>query len=244
MLEIVDLVVTLGGRRALDGVSLRVGAGEIVGLIGPPEAGKTVLVKAVAGLLPVSRGAVRFGGEQVRPAPEARTQAWQNRIGMSFQNDALFDAMTVSENVAFPLVRRGVLEAERAARVRERLAAVGLWEARDKMPDEISGGMRKRCGIARATVGAPELALFDDPTAGLDPVSSATILDLIVSLREARRLPIIVVSNDLPVLVPVCDRIVMLHRGGVSFDGTPEALRRASRPEVAQFIRGGEDGPL
>ena len=137
--------------------------------------------------------------------------AWQRRIGMSFQNDALFDAMTVHDNVAFPLRRRRLPPDEIRARVRARLAEVGLAEAADSLPSEISGGMRKRAGIARATVIDPELGLFDDPIAGLDPVTGGLILDLIVGLTASLGMATVIISNDLPVLLPVCQRVVMLH---------------------------------
>jgi phospholipid/cholesterol/gamma-HCH transport system ATP-binding protein len=223
------LVVELDGRRVLDGVDVSLGRGEILGLIGPPESGKSVLLKTLAGLIAPASGAVELASADV---------------GMSFQNDALFDAMTVFENVAFPLRRRRVAADEIARRAGARLDDVGLADSAHELPSEISGGMRKRAGIARATVIEPRIGFFDDPIAGLDPLTGARILDLIVALRDRLQMATIIVSNDLPVLLPVCSRVVMLHAGRVVYDGAPDGLTSSPRPEVVQFATGSDSGPL
>ncbi len=242
MIEARGLTIRLGGRVVLDGVDLRLERREVVALIGPPEAGKTVLVKALAGLVELQRGEVRRDGAVVVPGAEAA--AFRGHIGMSFQNDALFDALSVYDNIAFPLRRRRVPEAEIEARVTASLEDVGLLAAARRLPSEISGGMKKRVGIARATVIQPEIGLFDEPTAGLDPVTSRRILDLILGLTSRLGMCTLVISSDLDTLLPVASRAVMLHEGRVLFDGRTEDLQRSSRPEVVQFASGADEGPL
>ncbi len=244
MIKARALVVSFAGRPVLDGVDIAVDRGEIVGLIGPPEAGKSVLLKTLAALVDGEGGRVEVDGERVDHLADAERGRFQARIGMAFQNDALFDALSVFDNVAFPLRRRRVAESELEPRVMARLREVGVAEARDSLPADISGGMRKRVGIARATVTTPELGLFDEPIAGLDPVSSARILDLIVELTRSLHMATLVVSNDLPALLPVCQRVVMLNAGRVAYDGPPAALARSERPEVVQFATGADQGPL
>jgi len=233
-----------GAQRVLDDVAFRAERGEIVGLIGPPASGKTVLLKVLAGLIEPAAGRLAVDGEEIPATDDAGRAAWQRRIGMAFQNDALFDAMTVFENVAFPLRRRRVPADEIEARARRRLRDVELEEAGDKLPSEISGGMRKRAGIARATVIDPELGLFDDPIAGLDPVTGGNILDFIVRLTASLNMASVVISNDLAVLLPICARVVMLNEGRVVYDGEPDGLVTSPRPEVVQFALGRDAGPL
>ena len=243
-LEVLDLRVRLGEQEGLRGVSLQLGRGEIVGLIGPPESGKTTLFKSLAGLVEPESGAIVFDGERQSRAQPGELERWQGRIGMSFQNDALFDSLTVFENVAFPLLRRGVVGPEADASVQGRIAEVGLAHAMDKLPSEISGGMRKRVGIARAMIIEPRIGLFDDPTAGLDPVTSATILGMVRHLARELGSATMVISNDLPALFPICDRVMMLHGGEVVYDGTVEDVLASPRPEVVQFVTGADEGPL
>lgn len=239
MILVRQLSVVLDHTTILDDIDLGVRPGEIVGLIGPPESGKTVLLKAIAGLLP-AQGETWWHGEALTDAP----QRWRARIGFAFQNDALFDALSVFENVAFPLRRRGVPESEVDARVRGRLADVGLAQAAAKPPHAISGGMRKRVGIARASIIEPAIGLFDDPVAGLDPVTATQILELIARLTRSLNMATLVVSNDLDLLFPRCHRVVMLHAGRVVYDGLPAEARAALDPLVVQFVTGADAGPL
>jgi phospholipid/cholesterol/gamma-HCH transport system ATP-binding protein len=244
MITLSHATVTLGGRAVLEDVSFELEAGDMLLVIGPPEAGKTTLVRALAGLIPMSRGTVVCDGEQIVLDEERALHAWQQRVGVAFQNDALFDAQTVFENVAFPLAQRGITGDEQRARVQRRLEEVGLWQARDKLPAELSGGMRKRCGIARAVVIEPTVGLFDDPTAGLDPLSSARVLDLLVAMRRDLKLHTVVVSNELDVALPIATQVLMLHRGKALYAGPPEGLRASQEAHVRQFIRGDSEGPL
>ena len=244
MLELLGVHVELEGQPVLRDVTLSVKRGEVTGIIGPPESGKTTLFKTMAGLTERCSGDIRFDATSMVGLDDDALHAWQSHIGMSFQDDALFDALNVFDNVAFPLVRRGVAAGEISKLVHERLRQVGLEHAATRFPSEISGGMRKRVGIARAMIINPTVGLFDDPTAGLDPVTSATILAMVVHLARGLHSATMIVSNDLPVLFPICDRVVMLHEGSVVYDGRVEDILRAGRPEVVQFVTGAHEGPL
>jgi phospholipid/cholesterol/gamma-HCH transport system ATP-binding protein len=167
------------------------------------------------------------------------------RFGMLFQNNALFDFMTVGENVGFPLLRRGgVPEDEVARRASERLRAVGLGGSEEKFPGELSGGMRKRAGIARALIADPEVVIYDEPTAGLDPVTTSKIYDLLAAERDRTGATIVVVSSDIEALCRFVPRVAMLHGGVLRWDGPAAQARDADEPMVRQFVRGDTEGPL
>ena len=231
-------------NRALSDISVTLKAGERCGLIGPPESGKTVLLKVIAGLIQPSEGMVRCHDETLSYTDDLALSHWQRNVGMAFQNDALFDSMSVFENVAFPLRRRAVEESEIHTRVMTRLDGVGLKDSAQKFPGDISGGMRKRVGIARATIAEPKIGLFDEPTAGLDPLTSELTLELIVEQAKRLETPTFIVSNDLAVLFPVCERVMMLNEGRVVFDGTVDAISESKVPVVKQFLLGADHGPL
>ncbi len=232
-----------GARRLLDGVTLRLGRGETFGLIGPAGAGKSVLAKIVCGLIAPDAGAVR-----VDAAP----------IGMLFQNNALFDFMTVGDNVAFPLVRAGQLPADEIrARVAERLRAVGLAGAEEKLPSQLSGGMKKRAALARAVIARPPICIFDEPTAGLDPVTTSKIYDLLRAERDGEAEPggspsarpngattMIVISSDVDALRRFAPRLGMLYGGRLRYDGAADAVADCDDAVVRQFVRGSLEGPL
>ncbi|MEM6532378.1 MAG: ATP-binding cassette domain-containing protein [Myxococcota bacterium] len=236
-LSVSGLSVRLNERLILDDVTFESHPGEITAIIGPPASGKTVLLKTIAGLVEGFSGSVKHHAATLDPISPT---AWHAGVGMAFQNDALFDAMTVLENVAFPLHRGGVSDA--VERARALLERVGLGHATEKLPSEISGGMRRRCGIARAAVTRPAIGLFDDPSAGLDPETSDQIFELI--REQAQDSVCLIVSNELPSLLAVADRVMMLNRGGVVFLGTPEDIGRSHEPTVYQFVRGEIEGPL
>jgi len=242
MIEARDLTLELDGRRVLDRVSLSLRPRELVGLIGPPDAGKTTLLKTLAGLLRPTSGELLYRGDVVDLGGDLRSL--RLRIGMAFQNDALFDSLSVFDNVAFPLRRRRLPESEVHPRVTARLADVGLETAANQLPADISGGMRKRVGIARATVIDPEIALFDDPVAGLDPLTGGRILDLIVAMTTRLGMATLVVTNDLPVLLPISTRVVMMRSGRIVYEGAPSGLATAPDPAVRQFATGSDEGPL
>ncbi len=237
------------GRPLFRRLDLQLLPGEIVGLIGPPESGKSVLLKLLAGLLDPSAGRVTIDGEAFAASSEAARYPLRRKIGMVFQNNALFDYLTIYDNVAFPLrslVRTGEPLAEPAidARVRERLTAVGLAQALQQFPHELSGGMKKRAGIARATVTNPRYCFYDEPTAGLDPVTSAKIYALIRRFAEEDGAGALVISNEIDTLLQACHRVLMLYEGDIVYSGPPAGLSSAAHPAVRQFSSGANEGPL
>lgn len=240
MIEIEDLVVDLEGERVLDGVTLEVPAGTLLALIGPSGSGKTVLLKALAGLLPIASGSVRIAGEELRGRAEKALFGIRGRIGMLFQGGALFDDLTVAGNVGFPLARRGVAPAKVDARVRAELDRVRLAGAGDLSPSELSGGMRKRVGIARALIADPDVALYDEPTAGLDPVTSAKILAIVKGARDEGGLTGIAAGHELGSLLPACDAACVLDAGRVRYHGPVAGLETATDPFVHAFVTGEE----
>jgi phospholipid/cholesterol/gamma-HCH transport system ATP-binding protein len=231
MIRFEGVDVAFDGSIALGPINLSFAPGAFVGLIGPPGSGKSLLLKVVAGLIAPSRGLVVV----------------ERRVGMVFQNNALFDSKTLFENVAFPLRRAPDPPSapELRARVLTRIEDVGLAGSEEKLPHELSGGMQKRAGIARATVADPEIRLYDEPTAGLDPVTSARILALIATLHDRLGGVSIVISNEMDTLLKTVPRIVMLHHGQTVFDGPRTDLDTPAAPELAQrFVRGDITAPL
>lgn len=231
MVELEGVHKTFSGRGKplLDGIDLRVARGETWGLIGPGASGKSVLLKLLCGLLDPDRGAVRVEG----------------RVGMLFQNNALFDFMTVGENVAFPLERLGgMAQDEIRARVADKLRAVGLAGSEDKAPNQLSGGQRKRAALARAVIARPPIIIYDEPTAGLDPVTTSKIYDLLRAERDATGATVIAVSSDVDALRKFAPRMSMLYQGRLRYDGPADTIADAEDPVVRQFVRGALEGPL
>ena len=233
------------GDDVLTGVTLTVPAACLYGLVGPGASGKSVLLRTIAGLVRPESGEVRVGDDVVTRLDEVRLQAARARIGMLFQNNALFDFMTVGENVAFPLRRLSDLSPDEIdVRVAERLARVALPSFQPRIPGSLSGGQKKRVGIARATITRAPILLFDDPTAGLDPVTSQKIFELIRGEQVAAGATSLVVSSDVAGLLGIVDRVGMLHRGRLVFDGTVDEMHASTDPVVRQFVRGETEGPL
>lgn len=232
-------------QPVLRGCSLQIERGQILGVIGPPASGKSVLLRALAGLESADAGSIMVDGfELVGAEPEIVRQV-QSRIGMLFQNVALFDFMTVGENVAFPLRRLAQLEeGEIQRRVASELEAVGLKGFEARMPSGLSGGQKRRVGIARAAVTQPRVLLYDEPAAGLDPVTTSRTFALLSEQRRRLGAAIVVVSSDIDRLLPVTNQVVMIVRGRVLFQGTESELRRAKNATIEQFLEGSTDGPL
>lgn len=239
---------TGGGGRSnavLRDVHLEVPAGCLYGLIGPGASGKSVLLKMLTGLLRPDRGTVVVDGEEVTALPELVLQDFRKKIGMLFQNNALFDHLTVAENIAFPLRRLYSLpEEEVRARIAERLECVALPGFEDRMPSGLSGGQKKRVGVARATVTRASIVLYDEPAAGLDPVTSQKIFELLRAEQRASGATVVMVSSDLDRLLTVTDRVGMMYRGELVFDGTTDEAKKSEIPVVKQFVHGLTEGPL
>jgi phospholipid/cholesterol/gamma-HCH transport system ATP-binding protein len=237
-----DVHKRYGRRRVLDGVALDVPRGGKLGLIGPAASGKSVLLKLICGLEQPDRGEIEVLGESVVGKREAELGELRRRIGMLFQNYALFDFLPVAGNVAFPLEQRG--EQDVAQRVEARLRAVGLAGSEHKLVGELSGGMKKRVGIARATVADAELVIYDEPSAGLDPVTTQKIYDLLAADQTRTGATVLAVSSDVVALARFVDEIAFLYRGHVLYRGPAKMIADAPDPIVRQFVRGELEGPL
>lgn len=236
---------SFGPRTVLRGVDLSIPRGCLYGLIGPGAAGKSVLLKLITGLVRPDKGRVLVDGKDVHAMNDLDLQKFRLRFGMLFQNNALFDYMTVGDNIAFPLRRLfDMPEEEIAERVAERLEVVSLAGFEERMPAGLSGGQKKRVGVARATITQAEIVLYDEPAAGLDPVTSQRIFELLRDEQRAAGATVIMVSSDLDRLLTVTDRVGMLYRGRLVFDGTTEEAKTSQDPYVRQFVHGLTEGPL
>ena len=232
-------------NQVLQGVSFSVPKSCLYGLIGPGAAGKSILLKMVVGLMRPDTGSITVEGVDVTQASELDLQKMRLKFGMLFQNNALFDHMTVGDNIAFPLRRLTDLpEDEIQNRVMERLGHVALKGFEGRLPSGLSGGQKKRVGVARATITKAPIVLYDEPAAGLDPVTSQKIFELLREEQRASGATVIMVSSDLDRLLPVTDRIGMMYRGRLIFDGTTEEARTSVEPRVRQFVHGLTEGPL
>lgn len=245
LVEAADLWRSFGGAPVLEGVDLRVHAGEVLVVLGGSGSGKSTLVRHLLGLERGDRGRVRLlGHDTSRLSTDAHARLMM-QIGMLFQFGALFDSMTVEENVGFAL--RHVLhrpEAEIAAVVREKLLLVGLKNVGHLYPSNLSGGMRKRVALARAIAHEPRLLFVDEPTAGLDPVMSDTINELILQLRDRLGMAVLCITHDLGAAFRIADRIAMLYQGRIIAEGPPEAIRENPDPVIRQFVSGRAHGPI
>lgn len=245
MIRIEHLSKRFGGRPVLSGVHLEVPKGSLYGLIGPGASGKSVLLKMLTGLMRPDEGRVVVADQDPHAMTELELASFRLKFGMLFQNNALFDYMTIGENIAFPLRRLFQLpEAEIAAKVAERLEAVSLSGFESRMPSGLSGGQKKRVGVARATVTGAEIVLYDEPAAGLDPVTSQKIFELLRAEQRASGATVIMVSSDLDRLLTVTDRVGMMYKGRLIFDGTTEEAKASDEPHVRQFVHGLTEGPL
>jgi phospholipid/cholesterol/gamma-HCH transport system ATP-binding protein len=234
-----------GSRSILRNVTLEVPEGCLYGLIGPGASGKSVVLKMITALMKPDRGTVQIGSDVLTDTSELGLEQIRKRIGMVFQNNALFDHLTVFENVAFPLRRLyAPAEEEVRARVAERLERVSLPGFEQRMPSGLSGGQKKRVGVARATVTRAPVVLYDEPAAGLDPVTSQKIFDLLRAEQRASGSTAVMVSSDLDRLLTVTDRVGMMYRGELIFDGTTDEARSSAEPRVRQFVHGLTEGPL
>jgi phospholipid/cholesterol/gamma-HCH transport system ATP-binding protein len=226
-----------GEQAVLNGLDLEVKQGETVAVLGRSGGGKSVLLKLLIGLQPPDAGSVRVAGQEIVGLDRRDLDAVRRKMGFLFQDSALYDSLTVSENVAFPLLRNsGMNEEERTKRIEELLHGVGMDRDLDKLPSEISGGMKKRVGLARALALDPEILLFDEPTAGLDPITAAEIGQLILDLKSRRKMTGVVVTHDIRGAKIFADRMVLMHEGKILAEGSFDDLRRNRDPFVVRFL--------
>jgi phospholipid/cholesterol/gamma-HCH transport system ATP-binding protein len=262
-IEFRDVHLWFDDHKVLDGLSFKVMEGETRIILGGSGGGKSTIIKLVLGLLKPDSGRVLVEGEDITDYSEVEMMRVRNKIGMVFQDGALFDSLSVFENVAFRLHEQGVPKAKVESEVRQMLSFVGLEDAIGKLPAELSGGMRRRVGIARALVGGPKIVLFDEPTAGLDPPTSRTICELAMKLRDLEDVSSLFVTHEMSNLSHLCreyatisedgelifelegeglclinTKVMMLRDGRAIFNGTDESLLAASDPYVQRFIRG------
>ncbi|GAB4151300.1 MAG: ATP-binding cassette domain-containing protein [Planctomycetota bacterium] len=236
---------SFGSQHVLRGVDLDVAQGESVVIIGGSGTGKSVTLKNICGLIWPDRGRVFFDGKDITFTPELEMTAIRMKIGMLFQNAALFDSLPVWENIAFALLEhRLATKSEVMDIVAETLRMVGLPGVEYKMPSELSGGMRKRVGLARAIAMKPEVMLYDEPTTGLDPIMSDVINELIISTADTLGVTSISVTHDLKSAAKIADRIVMLYKGRIYASGTATEILESEDPVVRQFVRGEAEGPI
>lgn len=238
MIEIKDLYKSFNDQTVLRGVNLHIPRGKITVIIGPSGCGKTVLLRHIIGLLKPDRGKVIVDGVDLSKLNRAELNEFRKRFGMLFQSAALFDSLTVFENVAFPLREHKLLSDEKAIEriVDEKLKLVGLEGADDKMPSELSGGMKKRVGLARAIVLEPLIVLYDEPVTGLDPIMSVAIDNLILSMQQALEITSVVISHDIESAFRVADQIAMIDKGRIVECAGPEVFRSSENPIVHAFL--------
>ncbi len=227
-----------GSQRVLNGVDLSAHKGETVAVLGRSGTGKSVLLKLLIGLDQPDAGSIRIRGQEITALEHDELNEVRIKMGFLFQQGALYDSLTVSQNVEFPLRRHTKLpQAERRQKVQDLLSQVGMERDSGKMPSQISGGMQKRVGLARALALEPEILLLDEPTAGLDPITATEIGNLILKLQEKREITSIVVTHDIHGAKAFCDRMVFLQEGRVSLDGTFEELKKSRNSFVIEFLR-------
>lgn len=246
VIQLTDVRKSFGSHRVLDGVSLDVYRGETLAVIGRSGTGKSSALRLISGLAEPDSGVVKVFGKDISHYTEEELSGIRARIGVVFQYAALFDSLTVFENVAFRLLRDLKMSPDRAWKVAaQKLEMVGLPErVLSLVPSELSGGMRKRVGLARAIAAEPEVVLYDEPTSGLDPITADSIDSLIASLQERLHVTSVVVTHDMDGAYKVADRIAMLYDGKIIGCDTPEAIRDTKNPHIRQFVTGSSNGPI
>lgn len=245
IIQLQNLHKSFGDKVVLNGMSIDVERGESLVIVGGSGTGKSVTLKHIIGLLKPDQGHVIIDGQDLAALKPVELNHFRRRFGMSFQEGALFDSMSVFENIAFPLRRHTKMtEAEIRARVEECLEQVHLPNVEGKRPSELSGGMRRRVGFARAISLKPEILLFDEPTTGLDPVISDVVAELIREMDHSLNVTTVTITHDMKVAFKIADRVAMLYEGRIIEVGTPAEFQRSQDPIVRQFIEGRADGPL
>ncbi len=245
MIEIINVHKSFGDLEVLRGVNLTVEKGESMTVIGGSGSGKSVLIKHIIGLLHPDKGRVIVDGQVLSNLDEYGLNELRKKFGMLFQMAALFDSLSVWENVGFSLKQHTRLSDREIRRIAtEKLALVGLKDVEDKMPAELSGGMKKRVGLARAICMDAEIILYDEPTTGLDPITADAINDLVIDLRKKLGVTSVAITHDMHSAYKISDRIAMLYKGEILEIGTPDQIRNTTNPIVHQFITGSAVGPI
>ncbi|MEK7273754.1 MAG: ABC transporter ATP-binding protein [Candidatus Desantisbacteria bacterium] len=245
MINIIDVWKGFGPNKVLKGITMKIEKGETMVIIGRSGCGKSVLLKHIIGLMKPERGKIEVFDNDITRMNEQGMQTIRKRFGMLFQGAALFDSLNVAENAGFFLFEHTNMKKNEIMRiVSEKLKLVGLSGVEHLMPSELSGGMKKRVGLARAIAASPEIILYDEPTTGLDPILAANINKLIKELQSKLSLTSIVVTHDMTSVYAVADRIAMIYDGKIIEVGTPEEIRNTSNPIVQQFITGSAEGPI
>ena len=232
-----DLRKSFGPQKVLNGITFQVDQGETVAIIGRSGGGKSVLLKLLIGLQMPDSGSIRVADEEIIKVDDKRLNDVRRKVGFLFQQAALYDSLSVADNVDFPLSRHSKMSGrERTERVRSLLSEVGMDKELQKFPSQLSGGMQKRVGLARALALDPDILLFDEPTAGLDPITAAEIGNLIVELRKSRKLSAVVVTHDVHGANAYSDRMVLLHDGGIHVEGSFDELEHSRDELVLRFF--------
>ena len=245
MIEIINLSKSFNNKKVLDSLNLIINSGEVIVIIGRSGCGKSVLLKHIIGLTKPDLGQVIIDGNDMTRLEESEMDKLRLSFGMLFQGSALFDSMTVGENVGFTLKEHtNAPEKEIKAKVAGSLELVGLKGIEKLMPSELSGGMKKRVGLARAICNNPKIILYDEPTTGLDPIMADAINDLIIDLNNKLNVTSIVVTHDMVSAYKIADRIAMLYKGRIIAAGTPDEIKNTKDPIVKQFITGAAKGPI
>jgi phospholipid/cholesterol/gamma-HCH transport system ATP-binding protein len=245
MIELVDIHKSFNSKKVLEGVDLRIEGGETMVIIGGSGSGKSVLIKHIIGLLRPDQGEVRVDDKNLNTLNERALNDLRKKFGMLFQGAALFDSLTVWENVGFGLLQHRSLSSRDVKEIAiQKLALVGLRGVEDLMPSELSGGMKKRVGLARAIAMEPEILLYDEPTTGLDPIMADVINNLVLELKRRLHVTGIAITHDMTSAYKIADRIAMLYQGKIQEVGSPEAIRHSENPIVHQFITGSSAGPI
>ena len=245
IIELRDVHLAFGENEILTGVDLRLAPRERLVVLGQSGSGKSTLLRLLLGILKPTRGSVQFQGREVPQMRRRQLNAMRQKIGMVYQHSALISSLNVRDNLALPLEElTDKTRAEIDSLVDEKLTLVGMADARDKMPAELSGGMRKRIGLARGIIMDPEVILYDEPSAGLDPVISSVIDQLIIELSEKIGATSIIVTHEMGSAFKIATRIAMLFKGRIIAEDTPEAFKKSTDPVVAQFISGDTEGPI
>jgi phospholipid/cholesterol/gamma-HCH transport system ATP-binding protein len=245
MIEIKNLKKNFNSRKVLDGANLTIPDGKTYVIIGRSGCGKSVLLKHIEGILKPDSGKVIVNGQDISKLNNKELSALRMKIGMVFQGGALFDSMTVGENVGFGLIEHTDMPAkEILERVEESLCMVGLCGIENILPSELSGGMKKRVAFARAICMKPEILLYDEPTTGVDPITADSINDRIKDLHDKLKVTSVVVTHDMKSAFKIADRIAMLYQGKIIAEGTPHEIQETKHPIVYQFIHGLAAGPI